>query len=156
MDHLGMGLVLMIESSVLAAGGTVIEVAASAINQKRHPILRTISEVFAKTLQSAPAAFSLCVIGSLNFPSALVGTMMLLTPLLNGIIQNSPIDSLKKGMDIADRTVSITAKIINTSLLTLLMSGAEPFAAVLIGMGISSLNYLAYKRLSPSVRFVEN
>lgn len=148
---IGVTLVFGFGSAALGTVGTVAELAVKEINQDKHPLLRAISLVFAKTLQSGPAAFSLLLIGSLYNPwvymAAFIGTCMLLTPLLNGIVQHSSFGSLKKGMDIADRTVSISAKILNTALMAVGAAMAlGPFAAVLTGSTIGALNYAAYHK----------
>lgn len=140
-------------AGVVGAIGSSVELAAKRIDKQKHPILRTIAEVFGKTLQSAPAAFSLGLIGSFATAKPVllvgvlaVGSVMVLTPLVNGIVQHSQNETLKKGMDILDRVVSVSSKVVNTAALTVGVALAINIpAALLCGAGITVLNVKAYQ-----------
>lgn len=146
--------VLGIGSSTVGTMGTVAEMAVKEVNKESFPILRTIGEVFAKTLQSGAAAFSLLVLGSLfvvNTGGVLalsgIGVAMLLTPSINGMIEHQGSDSLKRKSEIADKAVSLAAKAINTVVVTaaIFMSLGVP-AGILGGVGLSALSIATYRK----------
>jgi hypothetical protein len=150
----GATVVLSVGASALGTVGTFAELTAKRIDKEKHPILRTIAEVFAKTLQSGPAAFSLAMIGSLLTTNPillggilLIGAYMVLTPAVNGIIQLTQNEALKKGMAIADRAVSLSSKLINTAILTVGVALALNIpAAIICGVGLTALNVKAYQK----------
>lgn len=146
--------VLSIGSSTLGIVGTIAEMAIKEIDKDEFPNLRTISEVFAKTLQSGAAAFSLLILGSLFVMNSVglialggMGVAMLLTPSINCLIQHHGSDSLKIKFDIADNIVNIASKTINTAVVTaaFFMSLGVP-AGILGGIGVSALSIATYQK----------
>ncbi len=154
-DGLAIGamVVLGVGTAVLGSIGTVTELAVKEINKQKRPILRTIGEIFAKTLQTACGAVVLVTAASLLtnpifFGASLgIGVVMILTPLVNGITQHIGFETLKKIVGKVDQVVNIASKIINTAVVTsgvFLACGVAP--AVIGGLGLSALNIVTYKK----------
>ena len=146
-------LVMSLGAATVGTLGTVVELAVKEIDKEKRPILRTIGEVFAKTLQTGSAALALIVIGSLFAnPIGLVvlygiGATLILTPIVHGVIKHTNYESLKKGFDRADKVASLTAKTLNSAVLTagIFMSWGIP-AAGAGGIGLIALNIATYKK----------
>jgi hypothetical protein len=145
--------VIGLGTTAAGAIGTVTELAVKQIDKEKKPILRAVGEIFAKSLQTGAAALTLVMIGSLvTNPIGLgtlygIGVILLLTPIVNGIIQHTTYDSLKKGFNIADQAASIVAKTINTATLAtaVWMSLGIP-AAILGGISLTTLNIVTYMK----------
>lgn len=138
-------------SSGLGAIGTFGESRFKKMNQMKHPTIRSAGLLFTKFLQSATAALTLLIIGSLfTNPTGLTALAlfsfgMAITPLVNRIAQLIKNDAANKIFDICDRVVSIASKIINTAAVStgIGLSLGKPagiFGCVLL----SALSYAAY------------
>lgn len=146
--------VLGFGSSAFGTIGTVAELTVKEINKERHPILRTVGEVFSKTMQNTAATVALTVLGSLFVGSTPIGLLalgfgaiMILTPPVNGIAEGTSSEALKRAMHIADQITSATAKTINTAVLTVAVyMAAGPIAAIATGAGLSALSYATYQK----------
>lgn len=132
------------------AAGILLELAAKNINKETHPILRSLLETVAKIIQIAIpvflTSFLAFIFGSNIFPGVVltIGSVMILTHILNGIAENTNNEKFKNVLNIADRVVSCASKVINTAIAILVAFGEGPlFAgiAVVIG-GLSAVTLL--------------
>lgn len=145
--------VMGIGGSAVGAIGTVVELAVKEIDQEKRPIWRTIGEVFAKTMQCAAAAFALVILGSLVANGAgiialnVIGAVIILTPIINGIVKHQGNETWKNFFEQGDKVASVTAKTINTAVLTaaIFMSLGIP-AGIIGGIALSALNIVTYKK----------
>lgn len=150
---LAITVVVEVMSSAVGNTGLLAEFAVKYIDKEKHPTLRMIGVVFAKTLQNAAAAFALVILGSLavnpfvNVATFSIGAVMLLTPSVKAALQNSAHSSFKKALDVMDQAASITAKTINTAVLTVgvYLSLGIP-AAVAAGLGFGVLSYKTHQK----------
>lgn len=152
---IGALVVFGIGSSCAGTLGNVIELAVKDIDKEQFPIIRTIGEVFSKTIQSASAGFALLLTASLFLTPPVgavlgvgilgIGVVMLLTPMVNGIIQRTNTESLKKAFALADQIVNVTSKTVNTAILTagITINFGIPLG-VAAGIGLGALSIVTY------------
>lgn len=147
--------VVSMGSSAIGIAGTTAELAIKEIDQAKFPQLRAVAEVFAKTVQSASAAFTLLILGSLFVTStpgvvfiASMGVAMLLTPTINEMIQTCGKESWKNNFEIADRSVAMMSKAINTGTVTagFFMACGAPIGVV-SGICLTALSVVTYQKI---------
>lgn len=154
-DGLALAITVVVEvgSSVVGNTGLLSEFAVKSLDKEKHPTLRMIGVVFSKTLQNAAAAFALFILGSLavnpivNVAAFSFGAVMILTPAMQAAFRNSDHPSLKKALKLMDDITSISAKTINTAILTagVYLSLGVP-AAVVAGLGLGALNVMTFNK----------
>lgn len=123
MNPIGIAYSLGLASGVIGTLGATVEL---AINKKKEDLDSTnqkVFNVFLKTVEAICAWVALVALASVSLPTlggaviALIGTVMICTPLLNHLIQQTEYDPLKKGMHCVDKIVNIASKLINVSAL---------------------------------------
>lgn len=147
--------VLGIGSALAGTVGTVTELAIKEIDKEQRPILRTVGEVFSKTLQTGSAALILIVIGSLvsssmvNVATFSTGAVIVLTPMIHGIIQHSSLDQdWKDAMKGIDQLSNATCKTIHSAVLTMAAYKTCGLpAAVVTWIYLGALNFVTYKKI---------
>lgn len=148
---MGITYVVGFGASILGTMGTAMEAGVKNIDKDQRPVAKTIGEVFSKTIQNGSAAFLLVIGGSLMsnpilFSALGIGVMMASTPIFNEIIQVNGNESFKKVMGIADKVTNIASKMINSIVITTgVFMSCDFLAAVLFGIGVGSLNMMAYR-----------
>jgi hypothetical protein len=140
-------------SSVVGTTGMLGEYAVKSLDKEAYPKLRQAGEIFFKTIQNASAAFALFILGSLvTHPVGIIaagvfGVVMVITPIMKAVVQNSDNQTLKKALNILDHITNISAKTINTAIATAgiyLALGAP--AALVLGAGISAFGIVTFRK----------
>jgi len=155
MNNIALGITVAFSfmSSVVGTTGELGEYGAKSLNWKDHPRLKTITDAFVKSVQTAAAAFTLLLVGSLSTNPIVLGSaitagiVLVLTPSVHAWMKGKEDSVVKRGVEMADQMADISAKVINTAMLTVgAFMALGPIGGALVGAGSSILSFETHRK----------
>lgn len=136
----------------VAPGGATLEFHSKKINHGKYPFVRTVVEIFSKTIQTISYVVPFYMLGrSVQDPlrSAIYYTIsaVALIPTVNGIVQYYGNNTWKKRLSDADRVLSGISKVFNTAVLTnWAYAKGGLLGAVVVGGTVGTMCWLAFDK----------
>lgn len=150
---------------LLATGGTVLELANKHIDRKTYPITRVLLDVAARVMQSAMIVIAMFVFAELihsGLPilaGLVIIPIMVLTPVLKALAEkiDNDDDVLKKIVNIADRIVSLTIRILNSAIVIFGTAKLwdDSIFTLAYGLGFATLSVITYLKSEANIEQIE-